>query len=208
MLRRLALAAEYRDDVTGQHAQRVGNVSAQIAEAIGLPADQVELIRQAASLHDVGKIGIPDRILMKPGKLSPEEYEEIKTHTVIGARILSDGTSRLLQLAEEIALYHHERWDGYGYAELCGISIPLAARIVTIADVFDVLTHERPYKPAQSLPEARAEIERCKGLQFDPELVDAFLSLNGAADYSEARSPGSKAGAAVSRDLSCTFDIR
>jgi putative two-component system response regulator len=172
---RLAIAAEFRDDNTGQHTKRVGEMSALLARQLGLPKSQVSLIRRAAPLHDVGKIGVPDRILMKPARLTPEEFDVVKTHTVIGARILSGGKFPLLRLAEEIALSHHERWNGEGYANVRGSAIPLAGRIVTVADVFDALTQQRPYKPAWSVAEAIAEIEAQRARQFDPDVVDAFL---------------------------------
>ncbi|MGH2395522.1 MAG: HD domain-containing phosphohydrolase [bacterium] len=176
-LERLALAAEFRDDETGQHTQRVGVRSAMLAKAVGLPPDRVELIRRAAPLHDVGKIGIPDGILRKPSKLTPEEFEVMKTHTTIGAKILSGSRSPLLQMAEEIALTHHEHWDGGGYAGLAGATIPLPGRIVALADVFDALTNDRIYRKALSLEETLTEIERQRELQFDPTLVDAFLRI-------------------------------
>jgi putative two-component system response regulator len=137
----------------------------------------VSLIRRAAPLHDVGKIGVPDTILMKLGKLTEEEFAIVKTHTVIGARILSGGKFPLLRLAEEIAFSHHERWDGTGYAAIGGTNIPLAGRIVAIADVFDALTQQRPYKPAWPIRDAIAEIDRQRGHQFDPGVVDAFLRV-------------------------------
>lgn len=178
ILERLALAAEYRDDDTGEHTKRVGQISAQIAQVIGLPEAEVDLIRQAAPLHDVGKIAIPDSILLKPGKLTPEEFEHMKTHTTSGAKILSGGRFPLLQMAEEIALTHHERWDGSGYMlHLQGEAIPMAGRIVAVADVFDALTHERPYKKAWSQAEAIAEIQSQRGRQFEPRLVEAFLAV-------------------------------
>lgn len=177
ILERLALAAEYRDDDTGEHTQRVGKISARIAKALGMPPADVELIRRASPLHDVGKIAIPDAILLKPGKLTPEEFEQMKTHTALGAKMLSGGRFPLLQMAEEIALTHHEHWDGKGYLGLEGESIPIAGRIVAVADVFDALTHERPYKKAWSLQEALEEIERQSGRQFDPPIVEAFLHV-------------------------------
>jgi putative two-component system response regulator len=176
-LERLARAAEYRDDNTGQHTQRVGRLSALVAEALDQPADQVALIQRAALLHDVGKIGVPDRILLKPGKLTPEEFQEMKMHAVFGARLLERSAAPLLQLAEEIAFCHHERWDGTGYWGLSGEQIPLAARIVSVIDVFDALTHERPYKPAWPVEEALAELKRQSGKQFDPVVLDAFLRV-------------------------------
>jgi putative two-component system response regulator len=177
IIERLAAAAEFRDDNTGQHTQRVGQMSALVAGALGLPDSQVTLIRRAAELHDVGKIGIPDTILLKIGKLTAEEFEVIKTHTSIGARILSGGKFPLLRLSEEIAFTHHERWDGSGYAGIKATDIALAGRIVAVADVFDALTQQRPYKPAWPVGEAIAEIDRQRGRQFDPEVVDAFLRI-------------------------------
>jgi putative two-component system response regulator len=177
IIERLAVAAEFRDDNTGQHTHRVGQMSALLARQLALPDTQVSLIRRAAELHDVGKIGVPDTILMKMGKLTPEEFEIVKTHTVIGARILSGGRFPLLRLAEEIAFSHHERWDGEGYAHMRGVDVPLAGRIVTVADVFDALTQQRPYKPAWPVADAIAEIDRQRGRQFDSDIVDAFLRV-------------------------------
>ena len=177
IIERLARAAEFRDDNTGQHTERVGQMAALLARQIGLSDTQVSLIRRAAPLHDVGKIGIPDSILMKLGKLTPEEFELVKTHTTIGARILSGSRFTILRLAEEIAYHHHERWDGSGYAGIKGADIPLAGRIVAIADVFDALTQKRPYKAAWTVSEAIGEIDRQRGHQFDPALVDAFLRV-------------------------------
>ena len=182
ILQRLAMAAEYRDDCTGQHAQRVGKLSAVLGRAMGLPADEVELLRLAAPLHDVGKIGIPDGILLKPGKLTSQEYAEIKKHTDIGRVILSGSDFPILRMAERIALYHHERWDGGGYNGLAGEAIPIEARIVSVADVYDVVTHERPYKQAQSPAEALALLQEESGKQFDPNLVRIALELNLAND--------------------------
>ena len=177
MIERLAIAAEFRDDNTGQHTQRVGQMSALLARQLGLPDSQVTLIARAAPLHDVGKIGVPDKILMKIGRLTAAEFEIVKQHTVIGARILSGGKFALLRLAEEIALSHHERWDGAGYAGMRGADVPLAGRIVAVADVFDALTQQRPYKPAWPVAEAIAEIDRQRARQFDPAVVDAFLRV-------------------------------
>lgn len=177
IIERLAVAAEFRDDNTGQHTQRVGQMSALLARQLGLPDTQVSLIRRAAPLHDVGKLGVPDTILLKLGKLNEEEFAIVKTHTVIGARILSGGKFPLLRLAEEIAFSHHERWDGSGYAGITGARIPLAGRIVSVADVFDALTQQRPYKPAWPVGDAIAEIDRQRGRQFDPDVVDAFVRV-------------------------------
>lgn len=177
IIERLARAAEFRDDNTGQHTERVGQMAALLAKEIGLPDAQVSLIRRAAPLHDVGKIGIPDSILLKLGKLTPAEFALVKTHTTIGARILSGSRFALLRLAEEIAFSHHERWDGSGYEGIARDSIPLAGRIVAVADVFDALTQKRPYKAAWPISEAIAEIDRQRERQFDPQLVDAFLKV-------------------------------
>jgi putative two-component system response regulator len=178
IVERLALATEYRDDDTHQHTQRVGLSSGLIARALGLAEEKADLIAQAAPLHDVGKIGISDTILLKPGRLTPEEFEVIKTHTLIGARILSGSRFPLLRLAEEIARYHHERWDGAGYAGLSGEDIPRSGRIVAVADAFDAMTHERPYRSAQPPELAVEEIVRHRERQFDPQVVDAFLTLD------------------------------
>jgi putative two-component system response regulator len=177
IIERLARAAEFRDDNTGQHTERVGQMAALLARQIGLPDAQVSLIRRAAPLHDVGKIGIPDSVLLKLGKLTPAEFEIVKTHTTIGARILSGSRFTILRLAEEIAFNHHERWDGDGYVGMSGSAIPLTGRIVAVADVFDALTQKRPYKVAWSVSDAIAEIDRQRGHQFDPSLVDAFLRV-------------------------------
>ncbi|HVC31060.1 MAG TPA: HD domain-containing phosphohydrolase, partial [Steroidobacteraceae bacterium] len=176
-LQRLALAAEFRDDNTARHTQRVGNAAAILARALGLQESEVELIRQAAPLHDVGKIAIPDTILLKPGKLTAAEFEKMKSHTAIGARLLSGSRSPALQLGELIARTHHERWDGAGYFGIMRDHIPLASRIVSVVDVYDALTHVRPYKRAWTVEDALAEIEAQRGRQFDPEVAETFLRL-------------------------------
>jgi PAS domain S-box-containing protein/putative nucleotidyltransferase with HDIG domain len=179
ILTRLARAAEYRDDDTGQHTQRVAKMAAAVAERMGLSDDNVELIRQAAPLHDVGKIAVSDLILLKPGKLTDEEFQIMQGHAGRGAAILSDGRSEVIRLAERIARSHHERWDGRGYpGGLRGSEIPIEGRILSVADVFDALTHERPYKKAWPCSEAVAEIVKQRGQQFNPAVVDAFLSLD------------------------------
>ncbi|MEA2506411.1 MAG: cyclic di-GMP phosphodiesterase [Actinomycetota bacterium] len=176
ILMRLAIAAEFRDDDTGQHTKRVGATAALIAEELMLPPDEVELLRLAAPLHDVGKIGIADSILLKPGRLREDEFEVMKRHTLLGALILSGSKVKLLRRAEEIARTHHERWAGGGYPlGAVGEDIPLSGRIVAVADVFDALTHERPYKAAWPVEDAVAEILHQRGRQFDPDVVDAFL---------------------------------
>jgi putative two-component system response regulator len=174
---RLALAAEYRDDNTGEHIARVGRTSAQLAAHLGLPATDVDMIGYAATLHDVGKIGVRDSVLLKPGPLTDAEFALVRTHTEIGGRILSGATSPVLRAAETIARYHHERWDGAGYARVPGPDIPIHARVVAIADAFDAMTSDRPYQRARSDDEATEEIGRCAGSQFDPAIVEAFLSL-------------------------------
>ena len=178
-LQRLALAAEYRDDDTFQHTERVGVTAAEIGARLGLGEDQVGLLRLAAPLHDVGKIAIPDRILLKPGKLTAQEYEVMKTHAARGARLLSGSGSPVLQMAAVIAATHHEWWDGTGYpAGLVGEAIPLVGRVVAVADTFDALTHDRPYKDAWPVDRAIAEIQRAAGSQFDPRVVAAFLAMH------------------------------
>jgi putative two-component system response regulator len=181
-LDRLALAGEYRDDSTQQHAQRVGRTAAQVARSLGESGRGVATLRRAATLHDIGKIGIPDSILLKPGRLSDAEFEVMKKHAVIGWQILGGSGSELLQDSAQIAISHHERWDGGGYPKgLSGEQIPLVGRIVAIADVFDAMTHDRPYKPASGTVEALAEVRAAGGTQFDPAVVDAFLRLDHAA---------------------------
>ncbi len=180
ILERLALAAEYRDDATGEHTRRVGRECAALAEALGLPADQVEDIRRAAPLHDVGKIAVPDSILLKRGSLTDDETERMREHTKVGASILSGSRSPMMRIAEEIALHHHECWDGSGYPNGSkGDQIPLVARIASVVDVFDSLTHERVYKRAWTTAEAMDEIEHLAGSKFDPVVVRAFLRIHG-----------------------------
>lgn len=175
MLMRLARAAEFRDDNTGEHTRRVGRTSSRIARELGLDAESVETMRLAAPLHDIGKIGIPDSILLCPARLDPEQFEVMKTHCAIGADLLSGTDVPLLEAAAEIALCHHERWDGAGYPrKLAGEDIPLSGRIVAVADAWDALTSRRPYKRAWSEPEAFRELEAKAGQQFDPQVVRAF----------------------------------
>jgi putative two-component system response regulator len=189
VLDRLAQAAELRDDDTGLHTQRVGIMSAQIAAALGVSAADVELIRAAAPLHDVGKIGVPDRILLKAGKLTDEERCSIQRHAEEGARILAGSTAPLTRLAEAIARSHHERWDGKGYpVGLSGDAIPLAARIVAVADVFDALSHDRSYRAAWPLEKVVEHIVNESGTHFDPRVVDAFLRVVGHNDPSRSSS--------------------
>jgi len=172
---RLARAAEYRDDQTGRHAARVGAAAGVLAAALGLDSARCELIQRAAPLHDVGKIGIPDAVLLKPGKLSEEELAVMRRHTLIGAELLARSTSDVIAEAHVIALTHHERWDGGGYPErLAGERIPVQGRIVAMADALDALTHERPYKPAYPFEESMRRLLVDAGSAFDPAVVSAL----------------------------------
>ncbi|MEA2453095.1 MAG: cyclic di-GMP phosphodiesterase [Actinomycetota bacterium] len=179
-LERLAIAAEFRDDQTGEHARRVGRFSSSIAKALGLAAERIEVIERAAPLHDLGKIGIPDHILLKPGPLTEEEFEVMKRHTTIGARVLAGSRSRVLRAAETIAATHHERWNGSGYIGLSGGDIPLLGRVVAVADAFDAITTDRPYRDRRSNEEAMEEICRSAGAHFDPGVVEAFMECRTA----------------------------
>jgi putative two-component system response regulator len=201
MLDRLALAAEYRDDATGQHSERIGRTSELLAHAMGLAGSEAALIGQAARLHDIGKIGIADDLLLKPGKYTAEEFNAMKLHPAIGARILSGSTNELLMMAEQIALTHHERWDGRGYPNgLAGEAIPLPGRIVTVADVFDALTHHRPYKEPWPIHVAVREILSETGATFDPRVTEAFGRLDHRALVQPAKH-GAEAIAAVEDEL-------
>ena len=175
---RLLSASRYRDEETGAHIKRTGLYGELFAEVLGWPADEVRNIRMAAPMHDLGKIGIPDSILQKPGKLTAEEFAVMKTHTTIGARMLEGSASPMLQMAHEIALCHHERWDGSGYPNgLSGLAIPETARIVALADVYDALTHRRVYHAAKTEEEAVDIMEAGRGKHFDPFLFSIFLAL-------------------------------
>lgn len=175
VIRRLGRAAEYRDNETGYHIIRMSQFSQLIALKAGMDEEQAELVLNASPMHDIGKIGIPDRILLKPGKLDAEEWKIMQTHAQIGADILSGHDSGLMSMAMEIAITHHEKWDGSGYPnKLSGKDIPLTGRIVAISDVFDALTSERPYKKAWPVEEAVAEIDRSADKHFDPALVEVF----------------------------------
>lgn len=178
VLDRLAAAAEYRDYNTGRHTIRVGMLSGLLAKELGLPNDETDLIRRAAPLHDVGKIGIPDQILLKPGRLTAEEFSLMREHVDLGSRLLADGRSKLINLAQLIAESHHERWDGSGYPHgLRGEQIPLVGQIVALADVFDTLINERPYKRAWPVQQAIDEVMRQRDRWFSPRVVDAFLNV-------------------------------
>ena len=155
-----------------------GGMASRIAAEMGMKPKDIDLIRRTGPLHDIGKIGVPDAILMKPGDLSDEEFNTIKRHTLIGEQILGGSRHEVLTVASNIAVAHHERWDGAGYPHaLSGENIPIEARLVSVADVFDVLSHARPYKEAFSPSEAVREIKRCAGRQFDPAVVEAFGTI-------------------------------
>jgi len=176
-IERLAMTAEFRDPETGAHILRMAAFSRLIARNLGLPEAEQERILVAAPMHDVGKVGIPDSILLKPARLSPEEFQVMEQHTLIGHGILDRSISHYLQTAAEIALCHHEKYDGSGYPRgLAGGNIPLFGRIVAVADVFDALTSVRPYKPAWELERATALIREHSGTHFDPSCVDAFFA--------------------------------
>jgi putative two-component system response regulator len=174
---RLSRAADSRDPETGAHIIRMANYSRVIAEQLGLSAAQQQLIFEAAPMHDIGKVGIPDHILLKPGKLSTEEFAIMKKHSMMGYQILAGSQSEMLQVGAEIALSHHEKYDGSGYPQgLVGEQIPLFARIVAVADVFDALTSERPYKKAWDTDKALALLHEGAGSHFDPKCVAAFVA--------------------------------
>lgn len=175
LVRRLGLAAEYKDNETGLHVQRMAEYARLIALELGFSEPDAETLASAAPMHDIEKLGIPDAILCKPARLTPEEFQVIQGHPEIGARILENPDSELLHIAREIALYHHEKWDGSGYPMgLAGEDIPLVARIASLADVFDALVSTRPYKQPWSVIKAIALFEEEKGKHFDPNVVDAF----------------------------------
>jgi response regulator RpfG family c-di-GMP phosphodiesterase len=187
-IRRLAQAAELRDEDTGLHIERIGRICELLALKVGVSPTDAERLRIASALHDVGKIGIPDRILLKPGALDPDEWETMKSHTVTGAALLSGSSSALIRVAETIARTHHERWDGSGYpAGLRGREIPLEGRICAICDVFDALSSRRPYKESWPFDRVIDEIGRSRGSHFDPDLVDAFLTLIQELEYAHAQ---------------------
>jgi len=192
MLQQLGRAADYRDNETGMHIIRVGNFSKLLGLASGFMESQSELLMYASMMHDIGKIGIPDHVLLKPGKLTEDEFEIIKKHPEIGAQIIGDHDAEVLKMAKQIALTHHEKWDGQGYPHgLGGENIPITGRIVAIADVFDALTCIRPYKRAWSIESALELIVKEAGRHFDPGLVKLFLGLETevrqiAVEYSDA----------------------
>lgn len=176
VVQRLGRAAEYKDNETGMHVLRMSHYSKVLALAYGFSAEQAETLLHAAPMHDIGKIGIPDNILLKPGKLTDEEFAVMKTHPQIGAEILADGDSELLRIAKSVALTHHEKWDGTGYPQgLSKEAIPVEGRIVAVADVFDALTSKRPYKEAWSVDKTLAFMQEQKGIHFEPRLIDLLI---------------------------------
>lgn len=178
VIRRLGQAAEFRDDDTGLHITRMSRFSARLAMEAGIGIKECEALLHAAPMHDIGKIGIPDHILLKPGKLEDEEFEIMKTHTTIGAELLSGSNSQVMELARGIALAHHEKWNGRGYPNgLAGEDIPFLARVCAICDVFDALTSERPYKKAWTPEDAFDLLRKEAGQHFDPNLVELFLRI-------------------------------
>ncbi len=178
IIRRLAKAAEFRDEDTGIHIIRMSKLCALIGAQMGMDSHQCDLLLNASSLHDIGKLGIPDNILLKPGKLDAQEWEIMKTHAKIGADLLSGSDSDLMKMAETIALTHHERWDGTGYPQgLKKEEIPLVGRITAVCDMFDALMSNRPYKKAWSLSETLKEIDRCSNTHFDPKVVEIFTEV-------------------------------
>lgn len=182
LIRRLGLAAEYKDNETGLHVQRMAEYARLIALELGFSRSDADTLASAAPMHDIGKLGIPDNILCKPGRLTAEEFDVIKSHPEIGGRILENPDSELLCTAREVALYHHEKWDGSGYPHgLSGEEIPLVARIAALADVFDALVCDRPYKKAWSVEDALALFDEQKGKHFDPQVVEAFKRVLPAA---------------------------
>lgn len=185
---RLCSAAEYKDPDTGQHLKRISGYTGIIARKLYLPPGDVEVLEAAAPMHDIGKVGIPEAILQKPGKLDPDEWEVMKTHTLIGSKILESSQSDILKVGQVIALNHHERYDGTGYPQgLREEAIPIEARIVTVADVFDAITSKRCYHPPQSVETAMEYILSTSGNHFDPKVVEAFMgSLDEITEVKEA----------------------
>ncbi|MBF0176000.1 MAG: response regulator [Magnetococcales bacterium] len=178
IIRRLGQAAEYRDNETGLHILRMSQYSSILGRALGFSPFDQDLLLHASPMHDVGKIGIPDAILLKPGKLSIDEFAIMKQHTILGGKLLDEDPSLLLRTAHMISLTHHERWDGQGYPYgLAGENIPVMGRICSLTDVFDALTSKRPYKQPWSVEDAVDEIQRCSGSAFDPSMVRVFVGI-------------------------------
>lgn len=195
VVRRLSQAAESRDDETGRHIHRMSHLCAELGRAVGLSAEEVDTFFHAAPMHDIGKICIPDRVLLKPGRLTAKEWETMKAHTTRGADLLTGSRSTIVKMAEQVALTHHERWDGKGYPRgLKGTEIPLVSRICAVCDVFDALTSVRPYKGAWTVEAALVEIEREGGRHFDPALVAPAVQVLPRMETWLAAAPGHPAG--------------
>jgi putative two-component system response regulator len=213
IIHRLSLAAEFKDEETGDHIERMSRYSAIMAQVLGFTEEEVECILYAAPMHDVGKIGIPDRILLKPGALTKEELAEMSKHTTIGAKILENSDAEIIQLAQTIALNHHEKWNGEGYPNgLKGEEIPLVARIVNLADMFDAMTSKRPYKDPYPVDLAVQIITKDRGISIDPQVVDAFVSkldavLNVRGKASPYGLPGSRPFKLSERDVADGLDV-
>jgi len=187
VIQRLGRAVDSRDEDTGDHIARIGELCHALGLAVGMSAEDAEMLRRASAMHDVGKIAVPDHVLRKPGRLEPHEWEIMKQHTTVGAEMLAGSGSPLVQLAEKIALTHHERWDGSGYPHgLSGEEIPLEGRICGICDVFDALTSDRPYKRAWPVAEVLEEIRSQAGAHFDPRLVPLFVELASSLGHHRA----------------------
>jgi putative two-component system response regulator len=187
IIERLARAGESKDDATGRHPHRVGRISSVIARCLDQSHEFVELIRRAATLHDVGKIRIPNAVLLKRSRLTDDEVKIIRSHTIIGARLLSGGRSDLIRMARRIARSHHEWWDGSGYPDgLSGTAIPLEARIVGVADYIDALTHDRPYRSASPLGDVLAQVIDESGRHFDPDIVAVITSAECVAELADS----------------------
>jgi putative two-component system response regulator len=196
-IHRLVLAAEYKDEDTGNHIVRMSNYCSLIADKLGLPDDQVQNIQSATPMHDIGKVGIPDNIIMKTGKLTHKEFKILKNHTIIGAKILEGSKSEILRIGQQIAISHHEKWDGKGYPYgIAGTQIPLVGRIVALADTFDALTSKRPYKAPYPIEIAIKIILKDRESSFDPDIVDVFMrNINGFEKIQTKTSSTEKTGA-------------
>lgn len=206
VIRRLGRAAEYRDNETGLHIIRMSLAASILGRAVGLSRDECDLILNASPMHDIGKIGIPDRILLKPGPLEPDEWKVMRRHPIIGAELLAGGSSDLMQMAEAIAYCHHEKYDGTGYPRgLEGEAIPLAARIVAVCDVFDALLSRRPYKAPWTVEQALAELDRRAGSHFDPALVEKFHGVIDQVLEVQARYADDHEGATEAINASVTL---
>ena len=178
IIQKLVTVSEWRDDETGTHIKRIGIIAARIAVELGWREHDLENLRLAAAMHDIGKVALPDTILRKPNKLTAEEFEMVKTHTTVGGAILADAKTPLLRMARDIAWCHHEKWDGSGYPrKVAGAAIPLSARIVAVADVYDAMTHSRAYRPAMSKEETLASMDNARGHHFDPAVFDVFRKV-------------------------------